>query len=105
MANGPWVDGALHGGPTAALLAHACEGMASVGGEPLRLARLSVDLLRPVPREPLRVEVRVARPGRKVDWIDAVLRAGDVEVARGSALRVRGRAIEVPPGTDARAAG
>jgi hypothetical protein len=100
LANGPWVDGALHGGPTAALLARACERMPPSGGEPLRLARLTVDLLRPAPRAPLHVEARVVRPGRKVDWVDAVVRAGDVEVARGSALRVRRHVIEPPPGTD-----
>lgn len=105
LANGPWAEGALHGGPTAALLAHACAAVPSSAGDPLRLARLTVDLLRPVPRAPLHVEARLARPGRKVDWVDAVIRAGNVEVARGSALRVRRQAIVAPPGTDAASRG
>jgi hypothetical protein len=105
LANGPWAEGALHGGPTAALLAHACTSMESSSGEPLRLARLTVDLLRPVPRAALRVEARIARPGRKVDWVDAVIRAGDVEVARGSALRVRRQPVVAPPGADAASRG
>jgi hypothetical protein len=100
LANGPWAEGALHGGPTAALLAHACESMPPSGGEPLRLSRLAVDLLRPVPRQPLRVEARVARPGRKVDWVDAVVLADDVEVARGTALRTRRRPVSAPHEVD-----
>jgi len=105
LANGPWAEGALHGGPVAALLAHACSGVEPSGGGSLRLARLAVDLLRPVPRAPLQVEARLARPGRKVDWVDAVIRAGDAEVARGSALRVRRQPIVAPPGTDAASRG
>ena len=100
LANGPWDEGALHGGPTAALFAHLCERAVGLTPEPLRLARLSVDLLRPVPTAPLRAEVRIARPGRKVDWVDAVLWAGDVEVARASALRMRTLPVALPDGVD-----
>jgi Thioesterase-like superfamily len=100
LAQGPWAQGVLHGGPTGALLAHLCERFD--GGQPdePRVARIAIDLLRPVPSAPLRARVRLARPGRKVDWVDASLFAGDVEVARGSALRVRVRPLEMSPGID-----
>jgi hypothetical protein len=101
LANGPWAEGALHGGPTAALLAHLCERQPPLaGGVELRVQRLAVDLLRPVPRAPLRATVRHARPGRKVDWVDASLWAGDVEVARASALRTARRPLDIPAGID-----
>jgi hypothetical protein len=92
--------GALHGGPVGALFAYLCEAVDTGAPAPLRLARLAVDLLRPVPMTPLRPVVRVARPGRKVDWLDASLWAGDVEVARASALRLAGAPLTAPEGAD-----
>jgi hypothetical protein len=54
----PW-DGAMqHGGPPAALLGH----LLHLDG--LRLARLSVDFLGPIPRREFRVEVSDIKPGR-----------------------------------------
>src|SRR4051794_6500357 len=76
-ARGPWDPNAVHGGPPAALLARAVErhdpGPASF------VARLTVELWRPVPLAPLRVAVRTARPGRNVQSLEAVVLAGDVE--------------------------
>jgi acyl-Coa thioesterase superfamily protein/acyl-CoA thioesterase superfamily protein len=55
----PW-DGAMqHGGPPAALLAHVM----APGGD-LRLARMAVDFLAPIPRLPCTVEVSPLKPGR-----------------------------------------
>ena len=45
-ARGPWSPDALHGSPVAALLAHVVEQERPAG---LELARLTVDLCRPVP--------------------------------------------------------
>jgi hypothetical protein len=54
----PW-DGAMqHGGPPAALLGH----LLRLDG--LRLARISVDFLGPIPRRECRVEVSPIKPGR-----------------------------------------
>ena len=53
------------------------------------VARLTVELLRPVPLVPLTVSARSLRPGKMVHWIEAILRAGDVEVARAVGLRLR----------------
>jgi hypothetical protein len=87
LARGPWSPDAMHGGAPAALLARAIErhdpGPASF------VARLTVDLLRPVPLVPLVVEARTTRPGRKVQWLEASLFADGVEVARASGLRLR----------------
>ena len=94
LARGPWSPEAQHGGPPAALLARAL--VREPGGDGMLVARLTVELLRPVPIAPLTVATRVDRPGRKVQLLGASLRAGDVEVARATALRIRRAALPVP---------
>jgi hypothetical protein len=86
-ALGPWSPGALHGGPVAALVTRAAE--ATEGGEDLQLVRITLELLRPVPRAPLWTTSRVVRPGRRVQLIDTVIEADGVEVAWSRALRIR----------------
>jgi hypothetical protein len=84
---GPWSPTALHGGPVAALVARAAESVE--GPEDLRVVRITLELLRPVPVSPLRVTSAVVRPGRKVQLIDTVVEADGVEVAWSRALRIR----------------
>jgi hypothetical protein len=95
LARGPWDPNALHGGPTAALLARAVErhdpGPASF------VARLSVELWRPVPLAPLRIAARTSRPGRNVQSLEAVVLADGAEVARATALRMRVADLPEPP--------
>lgn len=89
FARGPWTPDALHGGPVAALLARAAEG---AGGNDVAWlpARLTVELLRPVPLAPLAVSASVVRPGRKVQLVDAEIRTADgTLVASARLLRVR----------------
>jgi hypothetical protein len=105
LAQGPWAVGAMHGGPAGALLAHLCQQADGGQPHPMRVARITVDLLRPIPLVPLRTEVRIARPGRRVDWVDASLFAGDAEVARAAALRLQHAPLEVPTGIDPSARG
>jgi hypothetical protein len=98
LTTGPWDPGAQHGGPPSALLARAVEGAEAPG--PMALARLTVELLRPVPLRPLRVSTRVVRPGRKVQLVEASLfDDADVEVARAVGLRLRMIEAPVPPDT------
>jgi hypothetical protein len=87
LTRGPWDPRAMHGGPPAALLARAVERCDP--GSATFVARLTVELLRPVPLVPLAVSARSLRPGKMVHWIEAVLSAGDVEVARAVGLRLR----------------
>lgn len=87
FARGPWTPDALHGGPVAALLARAVESIPS--DEPMHVARLTVELLRPVPIDRLSVSASVSRPGRKVQLVDARISSGDRDVAWGRALRIR----------------
>jgi acyl-coenzyme A thioesterase PaaI-like protein len=96
-ARGPWDAGSLHGGPVAALLARSVE-HAREGGTDLDVTRLTVELLRPVPLEPLHVHVEIARPGRKVQLVEASLTVASsgVEVARSRALRIRRAEVVLP---------
>jgi len=102
LTRGPWTPEAQHGGPPAALLARTIDRVA--GGDAMTVARLTVELLRPVPVVPLVVRARTARPGRKVQLIEASLSAGDVEVARATGLRIRTAELPLPALTDIAAA-
>ncbi len=93
LARGPWNPEALHGGPSAALMA----GAAQVAlGDDLFPARLTVELLRPVPVAPLTVEAEVIRHGSKVRLAAVTLRAADQDVAMATALGIRRACVVVP---------
>jgi hypothetical protein len=96
LARGPWTPDAQHGGAPSALLARAVERFED--GERTFVARLTIELLRPVPIAPLGVRTRFVRPGKKVQLVEATLLAGDSEVARCTALRMRRSAVPVPAG-------
>ena len=88
---GPWSAQAQHGGPPSALVAHEFEHHKSDGGQ--RLARVAVDILRPVPLGKVSVSTRMVRPGRRVALLEAVMEAGGHEV-----LHARGWRIAFPGG-------
>ncbi len=91
LSRGPWSPKALHGGPVAALAARAIE--ADTGNDGLQVARMTVELLRPVPLEPLTVGTSLFRPGKRVQLRDALIEADGVPVAAARALSIR----VVPP--------
>jgi hypothetical protein len=99
---GPWSPEAQHGGPPSALAARELERHDVVDG--MRLARVSVDILRPVPVGELVIHARTVRPGKRVALLEAVLTADgqDVLVARGWRIAtsetapVAGKAAPVP---------
>jgi hypothetical protein len=64
----PWDATAQHGGPPAALLAHAVD--QTVEGA-MRIGRISVDFLGPIPLREVVVEVSPVRPGRRVCLTEA----------------------------------
>lgn len=94
LTRGPWHPAAQHGGPPAALLSQATARFE--GGNEMFVARVTIELLKPVPLIPLSVGLRMARPGRKVQLVEAVLAAGGIEVARALALRIRRMAVDLP---------
>jgi hypothetical protein len=98
LARGPWDEHALHGGPPAAALTRAIEAAETPAGVRMDIARITVELLQPIPVEPVRVEARVVRPGRRVQLVDATMTiaATGTEVARARALRIRATAVALP---------
>lgn len=94
---GPWDPRSQHGGAPSSLLTWGIE--AEPAPEPLQLARLTVELLRPAPIRPLTLTTSVVRSGRKVQLVRAVLRDGDVEVAAAHGLRIRTADHPLPEGT------
>lgn len=87
LTQGPWDPGAQHGGPVAGLLATIVDATPSL--VPMQIARLTVDLLRPVPLEPLDFERQVVREGKRIQAVDVQLLHGTDLVARATSLRVR----------------
>lgn len=83
-AGSPWSAETQHGGPVAGLFARGAEACAAESE--LQLARLTIDLCRPVPKQPLRLATRWVRRGRKLGLAELTLSRGDDEIARASAL-------------------
>jgi hypothetical protein len=106
LTRGPWSPDAQHGGPPSALLAMGIEAhdddkaprRPPGSEEAMFVARMTIELLKPVPLVPLHLHVNATRPGLKVQLLAASLIAGDTEVARASALRIRRKHVEIPDG-------
>ncbi|TAJ40992.1 MAG: thioesterase family protein [Reyranella sp.] len=94
FAGGPWDPRLQHGAAPSSLICWAVERLPSP--VPMRVARLTVDLMRPVPVAPLTVETEIVREGRKIQLVSVRLLAGGVEVVRASALRIRVDPQEMP---------
>lgn len=89
LTRGPWDAGAQHGGPPAALVGHLVE--SRPGARPdMRVTRLTVELLRPVPIAPLNVASRTIHSGRSVEVVEVTLTPDDGKpVLRATAQRIR----------------
>lgn len=85
---GPWDVRHQHGGPPSALLAGALERFGEDAAD-FQLARLTVELLRPVPIGNVRVEVRAVHLGRTVQRLEAALLTGDQVLVEARGLRIR----------------
>lgn len=96
LTRGPWDPDSQHAGPPAGLIGREIERLE--GGERRQVGRITFELLRAVPIAPLRVQARVARPGRSVELIEASLSDEEGEVIRATAWRLREARVEIPPG-------
>jgi hypothetical protein len=83
---GPWSSQAQHLGPPAALLVRALEGCSPRADA--ALARVTVEVLGPVPVAEVTVTAEVERPGRTVELLAAELRHADRPVLRVRAWRI-----------------
>jgi hypothetical protein len=85
---GSWHANGQSGGAVLALLGHALEDVPTLA--PMSLARLTVDLVRPVPLgERLWIETDVKRDGKKIQVVDLVVTTAGSEHVIARALRVR----------------
>jgi hypothetical protein len=88
LTQGPWHPNAQYGGTPAALLTWAVERVPTL--VPMRIARITVDMHRPVPLGRLGVGAEVVREGKRLQVVVATIRDDEgVEVARATALRFR----------------
>ncbi|HEY0940866.1 MAG TPA: thioesterase family protein [Steroidobacter sp.] len=93
-AAGPWDPGMQHGGAPAALIAWAIERMPV--REPMQVARMTFDFLRPIPVAPLEINIEVTREGRKIQVCNVTLLHEGVACVRATVLKVRRTEMELP---------
>jgi hypothetical protein len=94
QTRGPWDPGAQHAGPPAALLGRAIEGLPDSGD--LQVGRLTFEILGPVPIGAVEVEARIARPGRRVQMVEAELAVDGEPRMRARGWRLRRQKLEIP---------
>lgn len=75
-----WAPDLQHGSPPLALLTKAIEEL--LADSPLRIGRLSLDILGIIPVTPVSVRAWVERPGKRISLLAAEMRASDRPVAQ-----------------------
>ncbi|GHJ37522.1 thioesterase family protein [Streptomyces sp. TS71-3] len=83
---GPWSPKTQHGGPPSALMGRAMERHAPRAG--FRIARITLELPRPVPVADLQVEVRTVRSGSRAELLEGEITSGGQLVLLGRAWRM-----------------
>src|SRR5580704_7571184 len=86
-AAGPWDPRMQHGSAPAGLAVWAAEKIPTP--VPMRVARVTIDLMRPVPLAPLTLETEVLREGRKIQLCAVRVRADGVLTVNATVLRVK----------------
>ncbi|MDQ4025605.1 MAG: thioesterase family protein [Actinomycetota bacterium] len=98
LTRGPWEADSQHAGPPCALLGRAIERAGALAEA--RLARITFEILRPVPIAALACAAEVVRPGRSVELIEGALSHEGVDLIRARAWRIRTTSLgldEEPP--------
>jgi acyl-Coa thioesterase superfamily protein/acyl-CoA thioesterase superfamily protein len=94
-AAGPWDPGMQHGSAPASLVVWAAERIATP--VPMQVARVTIDLMRPVPVAPLTLETEVLREGRKIQLCAVRLLADGVLTVGATVLKIKSQANQLPP--------
>jgi acyl-Coa thioesterase superfamily protein/acyl-CoA thioesterase superfamily protein len=95
LTRGPWDPDAQHAGPPGALLAREMERCEP--REKAQVARITLEIMRPVPLARLQVRARVVRSGRSVELLEGELLDDDgSELIRARAWRIRTEQLELP---------
>lgn len=98
-AAGPWDPRMQHGSAPAALVTWAAEAIPTP--VPMRVARVTIDLVRPVPVAPLTIQSEILRAGRKIQLCGVRLLADGIVVVSASVLKIKQQAAELAPEIDA----
>lgn len=86
-ARSPWTAAGINGRLLSGLIAHAME---KAHHDPVfQFTRLTTDLFRMAPMEPVEVHTTLIRSGGRIRVLDGVAKVGGVEVARASAVMLR----------------
>ena len=95
LSRGPWSAQHQHGGAPAGLIVREMEQVETF--QPMRLARVTYDLLGPVPIEEVEVTTEVLRPGKRVQWVGATMSCAGKPIVRavGFFIRVEDQATPV----------
>jgi acyl-coenzyme A thioesterase PaaI-like protein len=93
-AAGPWDPNMQHGGAQASLVVWAAERIPAA--VPMQVARVTIDLMRPVPVAPLTLETEVLREGRKIQLCAVRLFANGTLTVGATVLKIKKQAQALP---------
>ena len=93
-AAGPWDPRMQHGSAPASLVTWAAERITTP--VPMAIARVTIDLMRPVPVAPLTIASEVLREGRKIQLCGIQLLADGVQVVGATVLKIKTQAHTLP---------
>ncbi|MFT4119423.1 thioesterase family protein [Bradyrhizobium sp.] len=93
-AAGPWDRRMQHGSAPSSLVTWAAERIPTP--VPMEIARVTIDLMRPVPVAPLTIETEVLREGRKIQLCQLRLLADGVQVVGATVLKIKRQALTLP---------
>jgi hypothetical protein len=93
-AAGPWDRRMQHGSAPASLVTWVAERIPTP--VPMNIARVTIDLMRPVPVAPLTIESKVLREGRKIQLCEIKLLADGVQVVGATVLKIKAQALPLP---------
>lgn len=95
-AGSPWSETMQHGGPVNAIITMSIEAIAQEAC--MNVARLTIDILKPVPMKPVKVKSHFVRKGGKMAVVDTFLtvEGSDEPVASGRAVLLKARQGQNP---------
>jgi hypothetical protein len=86
-ARGPWFAEQQHGASLLGLMTRFLERVPS--RSPMRFTRISADLSRPVPMQPMQLTTRALRDGRRVQSLEVTIAVDGTVLSRAVATRIR----------------
>lgn len=95
-AGSPWSETMQHGGPVNAIITMSVEAIAEDCG--MNVARLTIDILKPVPMKSVKIKSRFIRKGGKMAVVDTflTLEGSDEPVASGRAVLLKAQSGQNP---------